>query len=87
MTASPAGVWSNDQNFALPEVLALQPAGRTGARHEWQKHCITESLTSPISMLVEFIRLFGGQRRRSAGVLRDSCPETAGKRGEVPAGR
>lgn len=29
----------------------FQPAGKTGARHEWQKHCITESRTSPISML------------------------------------
>lgn len=28
------------------------PAGMTGALHVWQKHCITESLTNPIIMLM-----------------------------------
>lgn len=28
------------------------PAGKIGARHVWQKHCITESLTNPINILI-----------------------------------
>lgn len=30
--------------------LHLLPAGRTGARHEWQKHWSTESRTNVINM-------------------------------------
>lgn len=30
------------------------PAAGSGARHVWQKHCITDSRTSPISIFVDF---------------------------------
>lgn len=34
--------------------MKLPAAGNTGALHVWQKHCITESRTNPMSILMQF---------------------------------
>lgn len=39
-------------------IIDLPAAGKTGALHVWQKHCITESRTNPISILNYFLFLY-----------------------------
>lgn len=57
-----------DKNIFLPKSL---PAGKTGALHVWQKHCITESLTNPISILMG--NVFFSCSRRSFQNIHKSC--------------
>ena len=70
--------------LGVPKTPQYSPAAGIGARHVWQKHCITDSLTSPMSILAASSYPFFTESTCSTKPADDDVDVAEGRDEEVP---